>query len=421
MRDSQVEPSATGAFAGGVVSTVAVLLLFGAFLGLRVGYPRLLSRIRDTVLAATGPKAQRVLDLPAAVRTELAQAGAVVDNAGEELAAGLLSIDHDTVVVRRDPRFGWVQRPGVEFEGIVLRARNPLNLDPPVLYLPSGAPVGSAVARFLGDHARVRYRFATDSEGHRRTLPAVDAERAVLVVGDSVAFGVGVSDEATVASVLQRRVGPGLRVVNAGVGGYSGEQARAWADALSQPRRFDALVYLTSQNDFMLDEGRSYVEAADEVLAGMGRLRERFSNPIVMLVVSYLEFEARDLLLEEGWPPERVRKTEELYRALPDLARRHGISYVDWSAVVDAEARANGSIFATLALYSDHGHLSPHGSRIAAREIQAALESASAGSYAGFGPGLARTEPRYDPKRSAVGEPAAFSSSSITLPNGSRP
>ena len=123
MRDSQVEPSATGAFAGGVVSTVAVLLLFGAFLGLRLGTPRLLSRIRDTVLAATGPKAQRVLDLPADVRDELIRIGAVIDNA--------------------------------------------------------------ALARFLGDHARVRYRFATDEGAARSELPY---SRKRSAVGEPAAF-----------------------------------------------------------------------------------------------------------------------------------------------------------------------------------------------------------------------------------------
>jgi hypothetical protein len=273
------------------------------------------------------------------------------------------------------------------------------------------------LARFLAERARVRYRFTTDAEGRRRTVPAVGSERAILVVGDSVAFGVGVADDATVASELQRIVGPELRVVNAGVGGYSGEQALACADALSRERRFEGLVYLTSQNDFMLDAGERYAERADRVLAGFARLRERFSGRVAVLVVSYLEFAARDLLLDEGLPPDELDRTEELYGALPDLASRHEIAYVDWRALVGSEARANGSIFATPALYADHGHLSPRGSWIAARELHAAL--AGAGRHASVAPVPA--EIGYASKRSAVGEPAAFSSSSITLPKGSRP
>jgi hypothetical protein len=416
MRGERVEPSARGAFAAGILTVLFVLLLFGAFLALRVGTPRLVSRIRDTVMAATGPKHQRVLDLPGDVHEELVRAGAVIDNAGRGLVASSLVSGHDTVLVHGHPDFGWLLRPGVELEGFVLKARNPVNLDPPVLYLPAAAPVGPVLARFLAERVRVHYRFTTDAEGRRRTVPAVGSERAILVVGDSVAFGVGVADDATVASELQRIVGPELRVLNAGVGGYSGEQALACADALSRERRFEGLVYLTSQNDFMLDAGEHYGARADRVLAGFARLRERFSGRVAVLVVSYLEFAARDLFLDEGRPPDELVRTEELYGALPDLARRHGVAYVDWRALVGSEARANGSIFATPALYADHGHLSPRGSWIAARELHAALADAGGASVA-----LAPVESDYASKRSAVGEPAAFSSSSITFPNGSRP
>ena len=419
MGAERVEPSARGAFAAGILTALAVLLLFGAFLALRVGTPRLASRIRDTVLAATGPKVQRVLDLPDDVREELVRAGAVIDNAGRGLVSSSLVGAHDTVLVHGHPDLGWLPRPGVELEGFVLKARNPVNLDPPVVYLPAAAPVGPVLARFLAERARVHYRFTTDADGRRSTVPAVGSERAILVVGDSVAFGVGVADGATVASELQRIVGAELRVVNAGVGGYSGEQALACADALSRQRRFEGLVYVTSQNDFMLDPGERYAERADRVLAGFARLRERFSGRVAVLVVSYLEFAARDLLLDEGWPPDELARTEELYGALPDLARRYGVAYVDWRELIGSEARQSGSIFAAPALYADHGHLSPRGAWIAARKLHAALAGAGRGLYATAAPAPAETA--YASKRSAVGEPAAFSSSSITLPNGSRP
>ena len=38
-------------------------------------------------------------------------------------------------------------------------------------------------------------------------------------------FGIGVNDEDTIASNLQKLMGNSHRVVNAGVGGYGGEQA----------------------------------------------------------------------------------------------------------------------------------------------------------------------------------------------------
>ncbi|MFZ5802460.1 MAG: GDSL-type esterase/lipase family protein [Candidatus Omnitrophota bacterium] len=46
-------------------------------------------------------------------------------------------------------------------------------------------------------------------------------EQRVLVLGDSVAFGFGVSDEQTFSRILQEQLGEGYAVINAGVGGYN--------------------------------------------------------------------------------------------------------------------------------------------------------------------------------------------------------
>jgi hypothetical protein len=63
--------------------------------------------------------------------------------------------------------------------------------------------------------------------------PLVRAKRKILVVGDSVAFGVGVKDGETFSSHLQELMGNARKVVNAGVGGYDGFQAFQIADELS--------------------------------------------------------------------------------------------------------------------------------------------------------------------------------------------
>ena len=361
----------------GFVLAVVVLLLLSVAVGVRVGFPRLASRIRDTVLITTGPKTARVLDLPGDVRAELTRLGAVISNAGDPTSGGVR--EHDTILVRPDARFGWVLRPGAEIEATVLRARNPLNLDPPVLYLPAGAEISPIVARYLRENSRLRYRFRIGPHGRRVTLPRVEAQRAILIVGDSVAFGVGVDDGATAASVLQELVGGDVRVMNTGVGGYTGLQVLEVARALWEEREFEALVYLSSQNDFMDDPSRVHLDVAEEIFAGLGRLRDRFSGRLVALFVSSLEFTARDFLLGEGWPPDEIRRTEDLYRALPGIAARHGFEYIDWLALVRDVTRESGSIFAPFALYVDHGHLSPRANRLAAEAIHDALQRAEPG------------------------------------------
>ncbi len=372
MTENRAASSDRASFLVGVLTTLTVILLVGVFLGLRVGPERTLSRLWDMLLIATGPKTARLLDLPSDIRSELARVGAVIENAGHPTRPPGGN-PHDTMLVEPDARFGWVLRPSVDVEATVLRARNPYNWDPPVLALASGTSLTPSVARYLRESSRFAYRHRTGPDRRRLTLPPVDAAREILVAGDSVAFGVGVDDDSTVASLLQAELGSSVRVVNAGVGGYTGRQVLQAVEALAGEREFEALVYLSSQNDFMEDSARTYSDAADEVLAGMGRVRERFSGRVVALIVSYLEFPMSDLFLAEGWTRDEIRKSRELYAALPAFAARYGIEYVDWLALARDENRRGGSIFAAFALYFDHGHLSRHGSQRVAGAISDAL------------------------------------------------
>jgi lysophospholipase L1-like esterase len=229
------------------------------------------------------------------------------------------------------------------------------------------------VERFLDGSSRLAYRYHTGPDRRRLTVPRVETGREILVAGDSVAFGVGVDDDATVASLLQSNLGAAVRIVNAGVGGYSGPQVLDRIRSLTEGRDFEALVYLSSQNDFMEDPSRPWSEVAEDVLSGLGRVRERFSGRVILLIVSYLQLPMNDLFLAEGFDPEDLRRSRELYAVLPALARRNGLDYVDWLALVEDEVRTAGSIFAPFALYFDHGHLSRHGSRRVAHAIEGVL------------------------------------------------
>jgi lysophospholipase L1-like esterase len=64
----------------------------------------------------------------------------------------------------------------------------------------------------------VEYRI--DHRGRRRTVPDLEADRRLFVLGDSFAFGWGVNDEETFSSRLAEALGSRARVVNAGVEGY---------------------------------------------------------------------------------------------------------------------------------------------------------------------------------------------------------
>ena len=93
--------------------------------------------------------------------------------------------------------------------------------------MPSPAPVARASKKKVENFA---YRI--DGNGHRRTLPTVSTDNELLMVGNSVTFGA--NDAETAASQLQASLGDSYRVINTGVGGYTGQQAGTVAGQLSR-------------------------------------------------------------------------------------------------------------------------------------------------------------------------------------------
>jgi lysophospholipase L1-like esterase len=334
------------------------------------GFPR----TRELAFWAIDP-GRVTLRVPAPILRELTALQAVIANAGNPTQA----TPHDTVLVKPDERLGWALRPNARIQGHLLRPRNPLNLDPPSLFLAADSPISPELARYLASESLMDWRYTIDPEGNRLTLPDVASGETIAIVGDSVAFGVGVDDRATAASQLQRAIGDQARVINAGVGGYSGGQALERARAFATRGGNRALVYLTSVNDFRRDlrdqKGAPWTDNAREVLGAFAGLKDRFSGRVVVVVVAYLEFTFRDLFQHYGWDRERVAEAEALYRELPRICGELGFAYVDWLAIVSENAAHSRTIFSPFGLYADHAHLSPVGNRIVAQEIHAALEN----------------------------------------------
>jgi hypothetical protein len=342
-----------GAFTASVVCLAALVALV-----LAVG-PRIVS---DRVLG------QAPVELPGNVLEELVAVGAVVENAGNPTGAR----EHDTLLVRPHPELGYELRPGARIDAYMLAAEDALNLDPPVIYLPAGAALSPTLRGWLDAHARRAYRYEVGPEGRRQTLPPTRAEAKILMVGDSALFGIGVDDEHTIASWLQQLVGDEVEVVNAGVGGYDAARAIAVARRLSDEQTFRALVYVAHHNDFR--DGKDYgVAPARSMAHELAALADRFEDGVVVATVPYLEWVTRGLWQEYGFPPGRIATSEVLWRELPGIVEGAGFRYVDGVALIESSVSAEGSVFAPLGLYADHGHLSPRGNRLLAERIHEAL------------------------------------------------
>jgi len=131
-----------------------------------------------------------------------------------ELAARLLTLWFPPVMVL-DAKLGWVHRPDV------LRT-----------YRTEGV---SAVCR-------------TNALGLRGSLPANSRGRRLLILGDSYADGLEVSD-ADLFSMRWAHLRPDLAIFNAGVGGYGTVQELGLYERLKARIRPDLLVLMVSWND----------------------------------------------------------------------------------------------------------------------------------------------------------------------------
>ncbi len=350
------------AFVGGVLTAGVIAFAFFVFLGIAIGFQTIWEK---TGISLTGA----VLDMPDDLIDELAAMNAVIGNAGNPTGAK----KHDTIVSRPDAELGWVLRPNVSVDGYQLRARDSVNVDPPVLYVKSGSPMSDALRKYLEENARVTYAYHFDADAHRRTLPAVKSDRKILMVGDSGLFGVGVNDDETIASNLQRLVGNAFQVVNAGVGGYDGDQAFSVARMLSDREQFEILVYVAHHNDFYEPSHISNAEKARRVVEKFASLEDRFPGGIVVALLTYLEYTSADVLRAHGWERDRIEAADRLRVELPKITAATGLPFVDWTDIAESVREQDRTIFAPWALYVDHAHLSARGNRLFAEHIYTAF------------------------------------------------
>jgi lysophospholipase L1-like esterase len=353
------------AFLAGMLTAIAMAMAFFLFLGIRIGF--------STIWEKTGVAlTSMVLDMPDELVDEIAAMDAVIGNAGNPTGA----TKHDSLLVEPDAERVYVLRKGVSVEGYQIRSTEAMNLDPPVVYMRSGSELSEELRAYLEENTRVRYRYRIDDEGFRNTVPVVEAERTILMVGDSGIYGVGVDDENTIASRLQRLVGDTYRILNAGVAGYDGSQAFTVARQLSDANDYAMLIYVAHINDFYEPHHISNPDKARRVIDRFTTLRDRFPEGIIVAFLPYLQFTAEELLLTQGWSRKRVDAAKSLLRELPAITREARFPYVGFEDIARDIRRREKTIFAPWALYTDHAHVSPRGAQLFAERIQAAFREA---------------------------------------------
>ena len=323
------------------------------------------SRIQTSCSSIVDQDVNKVLCLPKEILQELIDIDGVLDN-----APNLVGTDqHDTILVRPDKVLGYVLRPNISIRGYVIDPAAQFNIDPPLFYMPAEAELSETMLRYLETQVLHSFTYTTNEQAFRTTVPKVESEDKILLVGDSILFGVGVNDESTIASQLQALVGNSMQVINGGIGGYNDDEAFAYADMLTATENYSALVYVASNFDFR--EGETLTGKGESSVKRLATLKDRVEGPVMLMLMPNLEYALYRLY--EGLPGFWTREMDTFRVNLHSWTKDAGVDYIDFIEEVDEFGQRSETVFATFALYVDHTHFSPLGNRLAAERLYAAL------------------------------------------------
>lgn len=154
----------------------------------------------------------------------------------------------------------------------------------------------------IGPSDPIRFTMSTTPDGFRSPQPA--RPPAMVCVGDSCTFGLGVEDGETFPARLSEATG--LGVLNAGVPGYSAFQGRRLLDEQLRRWRPRSVVIQFGWNDAASWDGLSDAEHAALLARGPGLLSR---SRLVQLLASLLPVRPR--AAATGAPTARPRLTPE--------------------------------------------------------------------------------------------------------------
>ncbi|MFC1808786.1 SGNH/GDSL hydrolase family protein [Candidatus Omnitrophota bacterium] len=297
------------------------------------------------------------------VLQELSEKGAVFDNTRDLTNHGVGV--HSSFAVKKDPLTGYVLAPDIKIHAYFLKTSIQRNIDPPLLYLNGHLDYSDDVKKYLKEETVLAYQMTSDENGNRTTLPKVSAKKKVLIVGDSVAFGLGVDDQNTLASQLQIMLGNSYQVVNAGVSGYGTKEILATIEK-HRNQQYAHLIYVACSNDFR-NYNDSYVRNLQELIENLQLYRSSFDK--ISLSLNLYIYEA----IPHYFNPEKAnafeRRMEKLNSRFLKPEDSHDFQFFNWYTIANQYQTKGKSLLSAFSLYADHVHLSKQGNYEFAKAI----------------------------------------------------
>jgi hypothetical protein len=253
-----------------------------------------------------------------------------------------------------------VQKPNIRKTVSYLRSNLFNPFDQLTYFHDADEPLSPALQEFFSRFQFRQVSHSSNEYGERLTLPVVESDAKVLIAGDSVANGVMLDDDETLASQLQAS-DHDHQYVNLGISGA--KTADIFCALEKAAERYSgeirALIYVFCENDF-LDGDRS--RPADGVIDGIAAYQRRENIETIILVYSpYIYNVVPEVTRVRGHSHSDFPTHGAEKRRLLTLAREAGFAVVDYFDLATEEQETVASQFAPLALYVDHAHHSRYG------------------------------------------------------------
>jgi hypothetical protein len=233
-------------------------------------------------------------------------------------------------------------------------------LDPIVAFGDEDRVLDPEVSAFIERYHFRKVLLTINEFGDRVTLPEVDSERKVIVGGDSMANGVLLNDDETLASQLQAR-DPLRQYINTGINGISPREVICAIERAVDTYDGDVeeLIYLYSENDF---ESGEPLGTPEEVVAWMATFaQEQDLKKVTVIYSPYFYNIIPQLTRFKGYRGHFFPHHSEERRRLAELVAATGFRYIDVTDIAREENQRAGTLFAAFALFVDAAHYSRYG------------------------------------------------------------
>jgi hypothetical protein len=233
-------------------------------------------------------------------------------------------------------------------------------LDPIVAFWDEERVLDPEVAAFIERYHFHKVLLTTNQFGDRITLPEVDSERKVIVGGDSMANGVLLNDDETLASQLQAR-DPARQYINTGINGISPREVICAIERAvdTYDGNVEELIYLYSENDF---ESGEPLGTPEEVVAWMKDFaREQELTKVTVVYAPYFYNIMPQLTRFKGYRGHFFPHHSDERRRLAELVTAAGFRHIDVTDIAREENQRAGTLFAAFALFVDATHYSRYG------------------------------------------------------------